>query len=526
MKPRSWQWNEWRRRYDPQTKKLIELESLMRHSVSYDEWRVHALAHDECSGGLAWREREETRLYDHGSIRRRLKRLQALRRGGDNRRLLFALNEGIHGNMAGMGRPTLYQQALLGTKYLISDYIQAICSALEHLSSSAANDIPPGERLHFFQRASHCYGRSALMLSGGGTLGYFHLGVLKVLIEQDLCPRVISGASAGAFVAAILGTRTDEEFLRLFEEGQLARDLTVNPNGIKLGLFRREKPSMSAIAEDMARFIPDMTFMEAYEKTGRAINITISPAEPQQTSRLLNYIASPNVTLRSAVLASSALPGVFPAVQLKARNDEGRVEPYLPMRRWIDGSLSQDLPAKRLARLYGVNHFIVSQVMPGLGRERFAQPGLQKTLSDASVAATKQMLRGAFDIVQRRTTVPAQLGTAMNVINGLIDQRFSGDINIFPNYGYSALGKALRMLDREEMLSLFQAGERATWPKIPMIESTTRIGRELDTILSQWSAREEKWLNAVQPDRAATRLSDDQQSKPRKTSKDAKHATR
>ena len=143
------------------------------------------------------------------------------------------------------------------------------------------------------------------MLSGGGTLGYFHLGVLKVLVEQNLCPRVISGASAGAFVAAILGTRTDSEFLDLFESDRLAKDLTENPNGIKLGLFRRDKPDMSAIAEDMARFIPDLTFMEAYEKTGRAVNITISPAEPQQTSRLLNYIASPNVTLRSAVLVSA-----------------------------------------------------------------------------------------------------------------------------------------------------------------------------------------------------------------------------
>ena len=526
MEPRSWQWKVWRRRYDPKIKAQGELESLMRHSVSYDEWFEHALAHDQCSGALAWRQREATRLYDHGSIRRRLKRLQALRRGGDNRRLLFALNEGIHGNMAGMGRPALYQQALTGTKQLVTDYIEAICSALKYLSSSAANDIPPGERLHFFHRASHCYGRSALMLSGGGTLGYFHLGVLKVLIEQHLCPRVISGASAGAFVAAIVGTRTDSEFLDLFEGHQLAKDLTANPNGIKLGLFRREKPDMSAIAEDMARFIPDMTFMEAYEKTGRAINITISPAEPQQTSRLLNYIASPNVTLRSAVLASSALPGVFPAVQLKARNDKGQVEPYLPMRRWIDGSLSQDLPAKRLARLYGVNHFIVSQVMPGLGRERSAQPGLQKTLSDASVAAAKQMLRGAFDVVQRRQAVPAQLGTAMNIINGLIDQRFSGDITICPNYGFSALNKALSMLDHDQMVSLFQAGERATWPKIPMIESTTRIGRELDTILGEWSTREEQWLNTALPDVAGKKTPAKQSRKSPKTRKDTRHATR
>lgn len=484
------------RRYTSRSaRELARIEGEMESAVSYAEWLENARAHDDLSGALDWRRRETTRLYDYVSIRSRLKRLRRLRRGGDDRRLLFALNEGIHGNMGGMGRAALYRRAHSGTKMLIGDYIDAICDSLEHLASDRASDIPLGERLHFFQRASHCYGRSALMLSGGGTLGYFHLGVLRALIEQRLCPQVISGASAGAFVAAIVGTRSDDEFLALFREGYLADELTANRKGIKLGFFRREKADVNAIAEEMARFIPDMTFIEAFEKTGRSINITISPAEPQQTSRLLNHIASPNVTIRSAVLASSALPGIFPPVQLRARNDEGVIEPYLPIRRWIDGSLSQDLPAKRLARLYGVNHFIVSQVMPGLGRERHPQPGLQKTLSDASIAATKQVLRGVFDALQRRRRVPAPMGSAMNMINGLIDQRFTGDINIFPRYGYGALGKVLRMLNREEMLELFRAGERATWPKIPMIECTTRIGRCLDTILHDFEVREDEWMD-------------------------------
>ena len=60
----------------------------------------------------------------------------------------------------------------------------------------------------------------------------------------------------------------------------------------------------------------------------------------------------------------------------------GKVQPYLPSRRWIDGSFSQDLPAKRLARLYSVNHFIVSQVMPGLARTNLAcGPGIGKITS-------------------------------------------------------------------------------------------------------------------------------------------------
>ncbi len=59
----------------------------------------------------------------------------------------------------------------------------------------------------------------------------------------------------------------------------------------------------------VARMVPDMTFQEAYEKTGRQVSITVAPAEPHQRSRLLNAITSPNVLIRSAVMASCAVPG-------------------------------------------------------------------------------------------------------------------------------------------------------------------------------------------------------------------------
>ena len=320
---------------------------------------------------------------------------------------------------------------------------------------------------------------------------------MKVLIEQKLCPVVISGASAGAFVAGIVGSRTDEEFLALFENNTLARALTENNDNVKLGFGINEKIDMRSIKREMARLIPDMTFKEAYEKTGRSINISISPAEPRQTSRLLNHIASPNVTLRSAVLASTALPGVFQPVQLEARNADGDIKPYLPSRRWIDGSFSQDLPAKRLARMYAVNHFIVSQVMPGLGRETNAKPGLRKIVADASVAATKQIVRGYLDFFQRYGKVGPQMGTSMNAVNALLDQQYTGDINIFPGYGLSSLGKLLKMMTEEEMTDLIKAGERATWPKIPVISLTTRIGRTLDGILHSFEMDEARWSRAA-----------------------------
>jgi len=476
---------------------LKRIERELLEADSYERWFELARQHDRETGAKFWRQNDESKQYDHVSIHSRLQRLRKLRKKGDDHGLLFALNEGIHGNLAGMGQATLYKRAKCGTKLLIEDYINEICESLEYLSPRYFKSIPWADRIEFVQRASHCYGRSALMLSGGGTLGYFHFGVLKALIEQQLCPVVISGASAGAFVAAIVGSRSDQEYLELFESDFLAKELTANKGNVKISFSKNSNVDMRVIKREMARLIPDMTFLEAYEKTGRSINITISPAEARQNSRLLNHIAAPNVTLRSAVLASSALPGVFPSVQLQARNVEGDIQPYLPSRRWMDGSFSQDLPAKRLARMYGVNHFIVSQVMPGLGREPSLRPGIHKITSDAAVAATKELVRGWLDFIQRHTTVSPRVGMAMNTLNALIDQRFTADINIFPGYGVSSLGKILKMLSEEEMVELISAGERATWPKIPVIRSTTRIGRTLDRVLHAFEVDEAHWLRSA-----------------------------
>jgi len=473
------------------------LERSLEQAENFEQWLEVAEEHDSATGAEVWRHNDESKLYDASSISTRLQRLRRLRKKGDDKGLLFALNEGIHGNMAGMGQAKLYNRAKTGTKVLIEEYIEEICESLEYLSPRNFKGIPWAERIEFFQRASHCYGRSALMLSGGGTLGYFHFGVLKALIEQELCPVVISGASAGAFVAAIVGTRTDAEYLAMFEDNYLAKALTANRGNVKLGFGKNNPVDMRVIKREMARLIPDMTFLEAYEKTGRSINITISPAEPKQTSRLLNHIASPNVTIRSAVLASSALPGVFPPVQLQARNVDGDVQTYLPSRRWIDGSFSQDLPTKRLTRMYGINHFIVSQVMPGVGRERSMRPSMRKIASDASMAATKEVVRGCLDFVQRHAEVGPRLGTAMNAANAILEQRFSADINIYPGYGMSGLGKILKILSEEEMVELISAGERATWPKIPAIRTTTRIGRTLDKILHDFEVDEAHWLRTA-----------------------------
>ena len=477
---------------------LRQIERDMSSAQSYEEWFDLARQHDRKSGAWRWREKKRSNLFDYDSINKRLQNLRRLKAGEDDQGLLFALHEGIHGNMAGMGRPKLYERAKSGTKHLIEDYVREISRALDYLSPREFPGISWTERHEFFKRASHCYGRSALMLSGGGTMGNFHLGVLKALIDRELCPVVISGASAGACIAGIVGTHTDAEFLDLFADGYLAQQLTeANTRVMKLSSGKTTRIDADVLKGNLEHLIPDMTFLEAYEETGRSINISVSPAEPRQNSRLLNHIASPNVTIHSAILASSALPGVLPAMALEARDVNGKTKPYLPSRRWIDGSFSHDLPAKRLARMYGVNHFIVSQVLPGLGRDPDSNDRVDRILWVAYLAALKQMVRGSSAALQRHVRVGPRVGTTLNAINSLLDQRFTGDVNIFPGRDVSGIRKFMKTMSEEETADLVKAGERATWEKIPMIETTTTIGRTLDRIMLEFEIDEAHWLSSA-----------------------------
>ena len=61
--------------------------------------------------------------------------------------------------------------------------------------------------------------RLGIVLSGGGSRGLAHAGVLRALIENGIEPDCISGTSAGALVGALHASgRCSEEILRFFDD--------------------------------------------------------------------------------------------------------------------------------------------------------------------------------------------------------------------------------------------------------------------------------------------------------------------
>jgi TAG lipase/steryl ester hydrolase/phospholipase A2/LPA acyltransferase len=69
--------------------------------------------------------------------------------------------------------------------------------------------------------------------------------------------------------------------------------------------------------------IGQWTFQEAFDRTGRIINITVAPLNHYDPPRLLNYLTAPHVCVWSAAAASCALPGVFDSISLVVKDSNG-----------------------------------------------------------------------------------------------------------------------------------------------------------------------------------------------------------
>lgn len=476
-------------------KRLSELENVMKNAECYSQYKEAAEAHDELSGAPEWKAKDACKDYDYRIIRSRVKRIKQAKASNDAEGLMSILHEGLHGNLANISASSLNNYAKIGTKQLIEEFIKQVCESLDLIYQADENEVDFYEKLSFFDETAHAFGRSCMMLSGGAGLGFFHGGVVKSLVEHDLLPDVISGASAGSIIAGLVGTRTDEELSDIltpefiytkFREWRLWKG------------FSRESLLDSTNLENALIELFDLTtFEEAYKKTGRHITITVSPAELHQFSRLLNAKTSPNAVIAQAVRASCAIPIVFSAVQLKAKNQAGDIVPYIANRRFADGSIMADLPFKRLARLYGVNHSIVSQTNPistlFRTRDKLDTSGfLGLTLRHAANIAKVNSIY-AFDILENAISHRAtKLG--IHKVRSIIDQQYMGDINILPDPTLTNFMHIVSNPSKKSLEELFKHGERATWPQLDLIKRNTIISKTLRQYLRQLKAREARIL--------------------------------
>ena len=464
------------------------IEKNLARANNYEEWYASALELDRLEKKDHWREVNESPDYDHRLIASRVKLLRKLHRQQDFELMMFRLSEELHGNLGNMANPALYQHARTGTKKLINDYLDEVSAALNLLCDSNVKSLPPMRKRRFLKRTARSFGRSALLLSGGASLGLFHLGVIEELEAQGIMPRVITGSSAGAIIAAIVATHTDAELKQMLKPSEVDFEWC-RMFGVYDLMKGKGVLDQKLLQKSIDRNIPEITFLEAYQHTNRILNITVSPADPHQFPRLLNYLTAPNVLIRRAVLASAAIPGLFPPVQLRAKNFAGKSVAYMPQSRWIDGSVHEDIPKEKVNRLHNINHYIVSQTNPHVVpflNEEIEETGLIPFIQDVILKAPMVQIEHFLELVHQHFDVPG-LGSMIKKAHAIASQTYSGDITVYPDQHLMNLGKMFTNFGTVEVEKMMLEGRRATWPKVERIRNTTQISRTFDSCLRRMS---------------------------------------
>ncbi|KAK6332949.1 hypothetical protein TWF718_010777 [Orbilia javanica] len=493
---------------DEAGKQRLVLQARLKNAKTHTEWIEAATLLDELDGNNRWKSESESSEYDANQVKARLDQLEDARISGDIGRMLFLIRTTLTRHLGGMGNVELYRHSYTGTKYLIESYIETALATLDALVNAPAVDphLSPKKILESLVATRQSFGRTALLLSGGATFGMNHIGVLKSLWEADLLPRIISGASAGAIVAAVLCVRTDTEIphmLETFPYGELdVFEHALEPEGVMARVGRMIKMGAWMDIENLSRvmkgMLGDMTFQEAYNRTRRILNICVSPASVYELPQLLNYLTAPNVLIWSAVAASCSLPLLFTPASVLAKNPKtGIAEPWnASPQKWIDGSVDNDLPMTRLAEMFNVNHFIVSQVNPHV------VPFLEK---EPSKPINPQDKNGPSESrgyeAWKSTFVSLAMGEALHRINlltemgifptsltkakSILSQKYAGDITIFPEVPLIDLQKLIKNPTPEFMIEAGLRGERATWPRLSRIKNCCAIELALDRCIHQ-----------------------------------------
>jgi len=267
----------------------------------------------------------------------------------------------------------------------------------------------------------------------------------------------------------------------------------------------------------MKKHFGNYTFLEAFQRTGRIINISVTKAEKAAPlwkliatpayPILLNYINSPDIYLWSAVTASCALPGVLEPVELMMkskrriikRSPEGNLEeedieeevPAYPSGvRWMDGSMLADMPMDSLRRQFHVNQFIICQVNPHVSpfvRVDSEAEGAMKYFGffDRWKHAESTLLES----LKHRMMRLASLDILPRFFNGLLLQRYGGSSTTFdtttivPRLSILQWLRCLSQPSQAEIEEVFRRGELATWPKLSQITHRLRLEKKLTTCL-------------------------------------------
>ncbi|KAJ3220968.1 hypothetical protein HK099_003878 [Clydaea vesicula] len=366
-----------------------ELRKEIQDAQSFDEFLDLVSQLDVLLNNEEWRSNPVSNLYDYKLIQQRLEQFHNDINGLEEIKDL--LRTGMLRNFAGIHNPKLFSRSFSGTKHLIEKYLDKLVSIMYTIA-----DMPPSvkrnwslkHKLDFFAELKQTFGQTALILDGGASFGLYHIGVVKVLIENDLLPKIICGASVGALIAALVCIHTDEDLPEIFIPGGISLEAFAQKSA-KHGLRRKFTRLLKygylldiKVIEDCVRSnVGDITFEEAYNKTKRVLNITVSSSKKNEIPKVLNHLTAPKVLIWSACCASVAVFGLYSSIDLLAKDKIGNIVPWNSSTiSWSDTYYDAERAETRISELFNVNHFITSQA--STATNSFVTPLLSTIIPD------------------------------------------------------------------------------------------------------------------------------------------------
>ncbi|KFA46647.1 hypothetical protein S40293_09620 [Stachybotrys chartarum IBT 40293] len=500
---------------------------LLRNAETFEAWEEAALHLDNLLGLDLWRNNPTSEYYDWRLITERLDSLSVAREENNFQQLVNLLRSGLVRNLGNITSSKLYNRSFSGTKHLIEEYIVQVAESVEDISAlpttgiSGAHGSPSAltnqMKLDFIHDTRQAFGRSTLVLQGGAIFGLCHLGVVKALFLRGLLPRIITGTATGALIAALVSIHTAEELPAVLEGDGIdlsafASKRITTDNGGELTPGQSYRSSWETLIRRVRRFsregyfldvtiledcvranVGDLTFEEAYNRSKRVLNITVATEGQDGVPTLLNYLTAPNVIIWSAAVASNAsspsLYGRRKATVL-CKDAHGNITPWAPanttnFRHWTHVSYSgRDSPLRRIAELFNVNHFIVSQARP------YLIPFLQSDMHGPSLLETRSKTTQLSVFLVRMVGLEIshrlrQLDTLRLLPSGirrfLVDEQIpAAAMTLVPEVTAGDFVRLLETPTKETLKYWIVKGERSVWPAVAALRIRCAVENELD----------------------------------------------
>ena len=181
-----------------------------------------------------------------------------------------------------------------------------------------------------------------LALSGGGALGFAHIGAIQALEEHGIKPDYVSGSSMGAIIGVIYcAGYTPTEIMKVIKDEKLYKlEKLMSP---KISLKRQGLSSHATLRTTLQEMLPHDCF--------DSLKIPFTVCVTNITSGKSEYYFS-GKGLINWVVASASIPGVFEPVFV---NDTA----------YVDGGVLNNLPAEALHNR-GCDYIIGVDVLPFL----------------------------------------------------------------------------------------------------------------------------------------------------------------